>query len=229
MVLALPLHTGLPRPCPRLGIYPIHDSVVCSDTIDQLSPTTWGKDLFIQKQVSLIMLHKICILKHDLKSFSDCPASPKRCCFFPAVIRYPLHLGLGDFYIFSFPVSSILQPLTFIASICYHSHFSKKLSNFLKEETVSLMSASCIAYAVLPIRPHMDNRYSKNIHWVYECRVNSWGQHDTIKFIYLKGTELLVINTKYIWYSLVVYFLIILSCCFFPSVYLILTYSEWYS
>lgn len=98
--------------------------------------------------------------------------------------------------------SSLKHPSTTDFYCIYLLSFSFLQETFQLFESrgfVSLMSASYIEYAVLPIRPYMDNRYSKNIHWIHECRVNSWGQHDTLKIIYLKVTELFFVNNKYIW------------------------------
>lgn len=94
--------------------------------------------IYLYKNRYLIMLYKIYILKHHLNPYSDCPASLKWCGFFPAMDCYhsaPLHLCLGDFYLSSFPVSNIFQPLTFIVSICYHSHLPKWIAKSLQVET----------------------------------------------------------------------------------------------
>lgn len=118
------------------------------------------------------------------------------------------HLSLGDFYLSSFSVSSIFQPLTFIIPICYNSHFSQINCKILENgDFTSLMSASHIAYGVLWVRPHVDNRYSINIHWVNESKIVSCGQHDSQKQIYLKGTELFLSYNKCFHYSLVFIFL----------------------
>lgn len=175
------------------------------------------KKWFIYTKAGIFdMLYKTHILKHDLKSFSDCPASPTQCCFFPAMCCYHSTHSILVWVTFTY---SLFQSQAFFNHwLSLHLFViilisPKNFQTFWKWR-LSLMSASYIAYAVQPIRPHMDNRYSKHIHWVYECRVNFGGQHDTLKIIYLKGTELFFINTKYIWYSLLVYFLIILSCLF---------------
>lgn len=163
----------------------------------------------------------LAIVQHllsDAVSFLEC-----------AVITAPTPSWFG--WLLHILFSSLKHPSTTDFYCIYLLSFSLLQETFQLFESgdfVSLMSASCIAYAVLLIRPHMDNRYSKIIHWMHECRVNSWGQHDTLKIIYLKGTELFFSNDKYIWYNLVVYYLIILRCHFSLQFH-ILTYSEWYS
>lgn len=50
----------------------------------------------------------------------------------------------------------------------------------------SLVSTSCIVYALLSVRHHVNKIYSINIHGVNECMNVSCGQHDTLKRMYLK-------------------------------------------